>query len=69
MSWTRKQTTTTSERYITPELKAFENDALGARDKSVMLEQQLFEQVRQALLPHVATFQGVGVRRSPASTC
>ena len=55
--WTRKQTTTTSERYITPELKAFEHDALGARDRAVTLEQQLFEQVRQALLPHVTDFQ------------
>ena len=55
--WTRKQTTTTSERYITAELKDFEHDALGARDKSVALEQELFEQVRQALLPHVTTFQ------------
>ncbi len=55
--WTRKQTTTNSERYITQELKTFENEALGARDKAVSLEQQLFEQIRQALLPHVAAFQ------------
>ena len=56
-AWTRKQTTTTSERYITAELKDFESEALGARDKAIGLEQQLFEQVRQALLPHVATYQ------------
>ncbi|HLL88784.1 MAG TPA: DNA mismatch repair protein MutS, partial [Tepidisphaeraceae bacterium] len=56
-SWTRKQTTTNSERYITAELKSFENDALGAQDKAVALEQSLFERVRQALLPHVQAFQ------------
>ncbi len=55
--WTRKQTTTTSERYITAELKDFESEAVGARDRGIALEQQLFEQVRQALLPHVATYQ------------
>ncbi|HET6251874.1 MAG TPA: DNA mismatch repair protein MutS [Tepidisphaeraceae bacterium] len=56
-TWTRKQTTTNSERYITDELKKFEEEALGAQDKATALEQQLFEKVRQALLPHVASFQ------------
>ncbi len=56
-AWTRKQTTTTSERYITAELKSFETDALGARDKSIGLEQALFENVRQALLPDMSQFQ------------
>ena len=55
--WTRKQTTTNSERYITAELKDFENGALGARDKAIALEQQLFEQIRQTLLPHVSALQ------------
>ena len=55
--WTRKQTTTNSERYITAELKTFENEAVGARDRAVALEQTLFEQVRQTLLPQVAAFQ------------
>jgi DNA mismatch repair protein MutS len=56
-SWTRKQTTTNSERYITAELKSFESEALGAQDKSIALEQALFENIRQALLPHVAALQ------------
>lgn len=56
-NWTRKQTTTNSERYITTELKSFESEALGAQDKAIALEQSLFENVRQTLLPHVATFQ------------
>lgn len=55
--WTRKQTTTNSERYITAELKTFENDALGARDKSIALEQQLFGQICQSLMPAVSTLQ------------
>lgn len=55
--WVRKQTTTNAERYITDELKKFEAEALGAQDRSVALEQRLFEQVRQALLPHVPALQ------------
>jgi DNA mismatch repair protein MutS len=55
--WTRKQTTTNAERYITQELKTFETEALGARDKAIALEQTLFENVRQALLPDLPQFQ------------
>jgi DNA mismatch repair protein MutS len=56
-AWSRKQTVKNAERYITEELKTFENDALGAQDKAVALEQALFEQVRQALLPHISALQ------------
>jgi DNA mismatch repair protein MutS len=55
--WIRKQTIKNAERYITPELKEFETEALGARDKAIALEQQLFERIRQSLLPHVGAFQ------------
>ena len=55
--WTRKQTIKNAERYVTDELKKFEEEALGAQDKAIALEQALFEQVRQALLPQVASFQ------------
>jgi DNA mismatch repair protein MutS len=65
VSWTRKQTTTNAERYITQELKTFESEALGAQDKGIALEQTLFETVRQALLPHVTAMQelALGVAR------
>jgi DNA mismatch repair protein MutS len=56
-AWTRKQTVKNAERYITEALKKFEDEALGAQDKAVALEQTLFERVRQTLLPHVGTFQ------------
>jgi DNA mismatch repair protein MutS len=55
--WTRKQTIKNAERYITEELKSFEEEALGAHDKSIALEQRLFENVRQALLPHLPKLQ------------
>jgi len=56
-AWTRKQTVKNAERYITEDLKKFEDEALGAQDRAVALEQTLFERVRQTLLPHVGTFQ------------
>src|SRR5262249_61477874 len=56
-AWSRKQTVKNAERYITEELKKFEDEALGAADKAVSLEQQLFEKIRQTLLPHVSSFQ------------
>ena len=42
----RKQTLTNAERYITQELKDLENRILGAHDKSILLETQLFHEVR-----------------------
>jgi DNA mismatch repair protein MutS len=56
-AWTRKQTVKNAERYITEELKHFEEEALSARDRAIALEQRLFEQIRQTLLPLLAKFQ------------
>jgi len=42
----RKQTLVNAERFITPELKEFENKVLGAQEKSVALEFELFTKVR-----------------------
>ena len=58
--WTRKQTLKGAERYVTPELKGFETEALTARDRAIALEQKLFEQVRHALLPWTEQFQELG---------
>jgi DNA mismatch repair protein MutS len=58
-NWTRKQTVKNAERYITQELKGFENDTLTARDRAITLEQTLFEKVRQTLLPLTAQFQSL----------
>jgi DNA mismatch repair protein MutS len=50
-AWIRKQTLTTAERYITSELKVYEEKILGAEDKIFALEQQLY----QALLDQILT--------------
>ncbi|MCE3226868.1 MAG: mutS [Bacteroidetes bacterium] len=55
--WTRKQTLTTAERYITPELKIYEEKILGAEDKIMALEQQLFESLVMSLSDYIIPIQ------------
>jgi len=43
--WTRKQTLTNAERYITPELKEYEEKIIGAEEKILILEEQLFNEL------------------------
>lgn len=47
--YTRKQTLTNAERYITPELKEYESKVLGAEERRVELEYELFTQVRETV--------------------
>jgi DNA mismatch repair protein MutS len=53
----RKQTLTNCERYITPELKELEGKILGAHDKSVQLEYQLFDEVRKEIAAQLTRVQ------------
>jgi DNA mismatch repair protein MutS len=55
----RRQTMKNAERYITPELKAFEDKALSAQERSLAREKWLYEQVLDALQPHLATLQAL----------
>lgn len=49
----RRQTLKNAERYITPELKAFEDKALSARDRALAREKALFDALLETLTPHV----------------
>jgi len=53
----RRQTLKNVERYITPELKAFEDKALSASERALMLEKQLFDALLDALMPHIPALQ------------
>ena len=55
----RRQTLKNAERYITPELKAFEDKALSAQDRALTREKFLYEQLLQLLAPHIAELQRV----------
>ena len=48
--YTRKQTLVNAERFITPELKEYENKILGAQDRSMELEYELFLEIRNAVV-------------------
>lgn len=56
-SWIRKQTLVNSERYITQELKAYEEKILGAEDKIKVLESRLYSEILQKLQPFVISLQ------------
>ena len=55
--YTRKQTLTNAERYITPKLKELEDMILGAEDKFFALEYDLFCQVREELAAQIPRIQ------------
>ena len=52
--WIRKQTLAQAERYITPELKEYEEKILGAEDKILSLEAQLFADLVMSMQEYVA---------------
>ncbi|UXY14174.1 DNA mismatch repair protein MutS [Chitiniphilus purpureus] len=53
----RRQTMKNAERFITPELKTFEDKALSAQERALALEKQLFEQLLEQLQPHLAALR------------
>lgn len=55
--WHRKQTLVGSERYITEELKVYEQKILGAEEKILALEQRLFDELVLALCDYIEPVQ------------
>ena len=55
----RRQTLKNAERYITPELKAFEDKALSARDRALALEKTLYDELLAQLAAHLPELQRV----------
>ena len=55
----RRQTLKNAERYITPELKAFEDKALSAQERALAREKMLFEGLLDTLTPHVPALLSV----------
>ncbi|MGB9988796.1 DNA mismatch repair protein MutS [Pseudoduganella rhizocola] len=64
----RRQTLKNCERYITPELKAFEDKALSAQDKALAREKELYEQLLADLAPHIGTLQSIAQAVSQLDT-
>ena len=58
----RRQTLKNAERYITPELKAFEDKALSAQERAPALEKRLYDELLETLAPDAPRLQSVARR-------
>jgi DNA mismatch repair protein MutS len=56
--WVRRQTVKNAERYITSELKSFEDKVLGARDRAMARERELYEGLLDTLIDTLPALQG-----------
>jgi len=71
VEYVRKQTVKNAERYITEELKAYEQEQLTAEDRAKELEVRLFENVRQQVAQQIDRIQtaGYAISRLDVLTC
>lgn len=53
-NYVRRQTVKNAERYVTEELKEFEDKMLGAKGKALLREKYLYDQILENLKPHIA---------------
>lgn len=57
VEYVRRQTMKNTERFITPELKEFEDKALSANSKALAIEKRLYEELLEALQAHIGPLQ------------
>ena len=58
-TYIRKQTTTNSERYITPELKEMEYKILNSKEQSIELESKLYSEIKNYLASYISEFSEI----------
>ncbi len=68
-NYRRRQTVKNAERYITPELKAFEDKALSASERALAKEKILYEALLDALLPSIPLLQKIGAALAEIDVC
>ncbi|MDO4905916.1 MAG: DNA mismatch repair protein MutS [Lautropia sp.] len=69
VEYRRRQTLKSTERYITPELKAFEDKALSARERALARERMLYERLLDELRPQVAALQRMAAGLARLDVC
>ena len=57
--YVRRQTLKNAERFITPELKAFEDKALSSKSRALAREKHLYDELLEVLVSHLATLQRI----------
>lgn len=60
--WIRKQTMSSAERYVTPELKVYEEKILGADQRIAAIEAEIYSQLLSELNAHLGVVQGNAAR-------
>jgi DNA mismatch repair protein MutS len=68
VDYTRRQTLTNAERYITEELKRFEEKVLTARERSLAREKQLFDELLDVLVAQLAHLQAAAAALAELDT-
>ena len=58
----RRQTLTTGERYVTPELKEYERKVLGAQEKAIAIEQQLYREILSKIATKTVEIQETSIK-------
>lgn len=66
--YTRKQTLANAERFVTPELKEYEDQILHAEERAITLEQELFAQLCALVLQHLRQIQAVAAAVAEVDT-
>ena len=66
--YTRKQTLANAERFVTPELKEYEDQILHAEERAITLEQELFAQLCALVLQHLRQIQTVATAIAEVDT-
>ena len=66
--YTRKQTLANAERFVTPELKEYEDQILHAEERAITLEQELFVQLCTLVLQHLRQIQAVAAAIAEVDT-
>jgi len=61
IEWVRRQTLKDKERFITPELKTFEDKVLSAKERALAREKLLYEELLENLLTHLQDIQNLAV--------
>ena len=65
----RRQTVKNAERYITPELKQFEDKVLGSRDRALAREREIFDGLLDRLTGELAALKRMAAALAQSSTC
>ena len=69
MDYIRKQTLANAERYITPDLKEKEQEILSAKERTIVLEHEILQSIREKIAQHVSTLTTLSLGLAELDVC